>query len=106
VSTEGDFDSIKLAITAKCIDYTIDERTKEIVNPRELGDGKTAREFMEYWTLIRKKGALSKPEQSVQKCPNCGAPITDGNYVKCAYCGFMMNDATLDWVLTRIEQVV
>jgi hypothetical protein len=31
--------------------------------------------------------------------------VTDGKHVKCAYCGLMLNDATLDWVLTRIDQV-
>ena len=105
VTREGDYDSVKLAIVANCIDYTIDERTKEIVNPRELGDGKTPSQFTEHWTFIRKSGALSKPDQSIQKCPNCGGPVTDGNYVKCAYCGVTMNDPTLDWVLMRIEQV-
>jgi hypothetical protein len=105
VTREGDFDSVKLLITAICIDYTINEATKEIVNPAELGDGKTPREFQEYWTFMRKSGAKTKADASIQKCPNCGAPVTDGNYVKCAYCGVQMNDPTLDWVLMRIEQV-
>jgi len=105
VTREGDFDAVKLLITAICIDYTINEATKEIVNPAELGDGKTPREFLEYWTFMRKSGAKTKADASIQKCPNCGAPVTDGNYVKCAYCGVQMNDPTLDWVLMRIEQV-
>ena len=105
VTREGDFDAVKLLITAICIDYTINEVTKEIVNPAELGDGKTPREFQEYWTFMRKSGAKTKADASIQKCPNCGAPVSDGNYVKCAYCGVQMNDPTLDWVLMRIEQV-
>jgi predicted lipid-binding transport protein (Tim44 family) len=105
VTREGDYDSVKMLITAACIDYTINERTKEIVNPAELGDGKTPSTFQEYWTFMRKVGAQSKVDSSIQKCPNCGAPVTDGNYVKCAYCGSQMNDPTLDWVLMRIEQV-
>lgn len=105
VTREGDFDSVRMLITAACIDYTINEATKEIVNPRELGDGKTPSTFQEYWTFVRKAGAHSKADASIQKCPNCGAPVTDGNYVKCSYCGVQMNDPTLDWVLMRIEQV-
>lgn len=105
VTRQGDYDSVKMLITAACIDYTIDERTKELVNPGELGDGKTPTTFQEYWTFMRKAGAQSKVDASIQKCPNCGAPVTDGNYVKCAYCGMQMNDPTLDWVLMRIEQV-
>ncbi len=105
VEKEGEFDIAKLLITATAIDFTVDERTNEIVNPKELGDGKTPKTFQEYWTFIRKIGAHTKADATIQKCPNCGAPVTDGNYVKCAYCGTIMNDPALDWVLMRIEQV-
>ena len=101
----GEYDSVKMLIEAACIDYTVDERTGEIVNPGELGDGKTATTFQEYWTFMRKAGVQSKMDASIQKCPNCGGPVTDGNYVKCSYCGVQLNDPTLDWVLMRIEQV-
>ena len=53
---EGDYDSVKMLITATCIDYTVDERTGELVNPAELGDGKTPTTFQEYWTFMRKVG--------------------------------------------------
>jgi hypothetical protein len=105
VTRQGDFDAVKMLITAACIDYTVDERTGQIVNPAELGDGTTSTTFQEYWTFMRKAGVKSKMDSTIQKCPNCGAPVTDGNYVKCAYCGTQMNDPTLDWVLLRIEQV-
>jgi predicted lipid-binding transport protein (Tim44 family) len=105
VEQQGDFDVVKLLITATCIDYTVSETSGELVNPKELGDGKTPKTFQEYWTFIRKVGAHSKVDSTIQKCPNCGAPVTDGNYVKCAYCGMQMNDPALDWVLMRIEQV-
>jgi predicted lipid-binding transport protein (Tim44 family) len=104
VSREGDSDYVKVMIAASVIDYTIDERTGQLVNPAVLGDGKTVKQFEEYWTLTRKVGAQSKADATITKCPNCGAPVTDGNYVKCAYCGTMMNDPALDWVLLRIEQ--
>ena len=104
VSREGDSDYVKVLLTASVIDYTIDERTQQIVNPNVLGDGKTVKQFQEYWTLERKVGAQTKADATIKKCPNCGAPVTDGNYVKCAYCGTMMNDPALDWVLLRIEQ--
>jgi predicted lipid-binding transport protein (Tim44 family) len=104
VTREGDSDYVKVMLTATVIDYTIDERTGQIVNPDVLGDGKTPKTFDEYWTLVRKVGAQTKSDATIQKCPNCGGPVTDGNYVKCAYCGTMMNDPALDWVLLRIEQ--
>jgi predicted lipid-binding transport protein (Tim44 family) len=105
VTSQADYDTIKVLITATCIDYTVDERTGQLVNPAELGDGKTPSTFQEYWTFVRKVGATSKFDSTIKKCPNCGAPVTDGNYVKCAYCGTQMNDPALDWVLLRIEQV-
>jgi predicted lipid-binding transport protein (Tim44 family) len=104
VTREGDADYVKVLITASLIDYTVDERSGEIVNPGVLGDGKTVKTFDEYWTLQRKVGAQTKSDTTIKKCPNCGGPVTDGNYVKCAYCGTMMNDPALDWVLLRIEQ--
>ena len=105
VTKQGDYDAVKMLIEASLIDYTVDERTGELVNPAELGDGKTPTTFQEYWTFMRKSGVQSKMDASIQKCPNCGGPVTDGNYVKCAYCGVQLNDPTLDWVLMRIEQV-
>ena len=59
----------------------------------------------EKWTLVRESGARATSDEPLRKCPNCGAPVTDGNYVKCAYCSVQLNDPTLDWVLMRIEQV-
>lgn len=104
VSREGDSDYVKVMITASVIDYTVNELSGELINPDVLGDGKTVKTFDEYWTLQRKVGAQTKSDASIRKCPNCGGPVTDGNYVKCAYCGTMMNDPALDWVLLRIEQ--
>jgi hypothetical protein len=104
ITREGGSDYVRMLVAASVIDYTIDERTGELVNPSVLGDGKTVKSFEEYWTLERKVGAQTKADASIKKCPNCGAPVTDGNYVKCAYCGTMMNNPDLDWVLLRIDQ--
>lgn len=104
VTAEGGYEYVRVLITATVIDYTVDERTGQLVNPSVLGDGKTPRTFQEYWTLVRCQGAQTKVDATIKKCPNCGAPVTDGNYVKCAYCGMQMNDPALDWVLLRIEQ--
>ena len=85
------------------IDYTIDERTGQIVNPGVLGDGNTVKTFDEYWTLVRKVGAGPSPTR-----PSRSAELRRSGHrrqlLKCAYCGTMMNDPALDWVLLRIEQ--
>lgn len=105
VSTTGDYHVIKMMITAACIDYTVDEASKEIVNPQTLGDGKTATTFREYWTFVRHKDAKTDMMKSISKCPNCGAQVTEGNYVTCPYCEQTMNNPVYDWVLLKIEQV-
>jgi predicted lipid-binding transport protein (Tim44 family) len=101
---EGDSDYAKVLINATITDYTVDERTGKLVNPGVLGNGKTPGTFEENWTLVRKVGTKTKADSTIEKCPNCGAPVKDGEYVKCAYCGTTMNDPALDWVLLRIEQ--
>ncbi|MDO8964611.1 MAG: Tim44 domain-containing protein [Coriobacteriia bacterium] len=105
VTREGGYDSVTMLIEASVIDYTVDERTGEIVNPAELGDGTTPTTFREYWTFMRGSGAVSRAGATIASCPNCGAAVSTEDYVKCAYCAASMNDPTLDWVLVRIEQI-
>ena len=103
MTREGDFDYVNVMITATVIDYTVDERTGQMVNPAVLATARRRRRSTSTGRLSA-SGATTKADATIRKCPNCGAPVTDGNYVKCAYCGTQMNDPALDWVLLRIEQ--
>ncbi len=57
----------------------------------------------EYWTLVRRQGALTKADLSLYKCPNCGAPTDGDDPTRCAYCGARLADPALDWVVSRID---
>lgn len=96
------YDSITTRIRAQMIDYEIDETTNQIIS----GDKNTARTFSEYWTFIRKSGLKSKgPETiSMDKCPNCGAPVNVNQAGKCEYCDTIVTKGDFDWVLNNIMQ--
>lgn len=57
----------------------------------------------EYWTLIRRQGAITKADLSLYKCPNCGAPTDGDDPTRCGYCGARLADPALDWVVARIR---
>jgi len=60
--------------------------------------------LVEYWELVRLRGATSKPDMTIFKCPNCGAPIDTDDPSRCAYCDTrLVADPSLDWVARRIE---
>ena len=63
--------------------------------------------YSEIWSLVRKAGAQSKPDgYAVGKaCPSCGAPLTEGETIKCRYCGALVCSGEHDWVLAEITQV-
>lgn len=59
--------------------------------------------FSETWTLLRRRGAVSKNEDdSGLRCPGCGAEVPPGQTVRCDYCGNLFNSGQHDWVLTAI----
>lgn len=63
----------------------------------------SAEKIQEYWTLVRRQGALTKADLSLYKCPNCGAPTSGDDPTRCAYCGARLADPALDWVVSRID---
>ena len=65
-----------------------------------LEDGKT---LVEYWELIRRTGATSKPQMTIFRCPNCGGPVDGADPTRCAYCDTLLADPALDWVVRKIS---
>jgi predicted lipid-binding transport protein (Tim44 family) len=94
------FDSMTVAFTASMTDYTIDERTRQIVD----GD-RNQQTFTEYWTFIRRGDAKSTAGRTTlaQTCSACGAPL-NVNHGKCDYCGAFARTSSSDWVVDTIEQ--
>jgi hypothetical protein len=64
--------------------------------------------YSEIWSISRCSGAQSKPAgyQVGRACPSCGAPLTEGESIKCRYCGALVCSGEHDWVLAEITQVV
>jgi tellurite resistance protein len=66
-----------------------------------------AEPYGEIWSLARRTGAQSKSDgfQVGKACPSCGAPLTEGETMKCRYCGALACSGEHDWVLAEITQL-
>ena len=64
-------------------------------------------QYTEIWSLVRRHGAVTKtdPAQIGRVCPSCGAPLTGGEVIKCAYCKALVCSGEYDWVLAEITQI-
>lgn len=51
--------------------------------------------------LERKSGAVSSADHgmSTNRCPNCGAPLTDNGQPSCEFCGQLLSSGEKDWVI-------
>jgi hypothetical protein len=59
------------------------------------------RTFRTLMVLFRKPGVQTYAGQAVNSshCPNCGAPETDSASNACEFCGAVLNDGSVSWVL-------
>jgi len=98
VTLDAFHDTLTFRIYASMIDFTADEQSKVV-----CGNKNYRREFSEYWTFIRKRGA--KPnDKGNTNCPNCGAALKVNMAGLCEYCQGKITNGDFDWVLSRIEQ--
>jgi hypothetical protein len=63
--------------------------------------------YTEIWSLVRRAGAQTKqPGFAVGRaCPSCGAPLAEGETMKCRYCSALVCSGEHDWVLAEITQL-
>lgn len=63
--------------------------------------------YTEIWSLVRRSGARTKPDgfDVGRACPQCGAPLDQGESIKCRYCGALVCSGEHDWVLGEITQL-
>lgn len=102
---QGDMDVLKIRLTARIIDYTLDDAGGKLVS-----GSRTAKKLMTYdWTLIRKSGRLTQSgdEQDTVAtyCSACGAALNLGYSGKCNYCGTVLLRSDYDWTLSSISGV-
>ncbi|HEY8038530.1 MAG TPA: hypothetical protein VIF15_02000 [Polyangiaceae bacterium] len=69
--------------------------------------GTPVQPYTEIWSLVRATGAQSKPPgfDVGRACPSCGAPMAEGETIKCKYCGALVCSGEHDWVLAEITQL-
>lgn len=96
-------DKIYAEIKTRIIDYTLDDKTGNVVS-----GSKTAEKFMTYeWELTRptgKKTVRSKETKAVN-CPNCGAPVEINKTARCPYCGSIITTENDEFVINTIKGV-
>ncbi len=99
VESDGDFDVIDVAISAEIDDKFISKKY-----PKLNSGG--YEHFVEYWSFIKKRGAVEKDIFFSDNCPNCGAelPKNMGEVSCCSFCSSIVNSAEYDWILSEITQ--
>lgn len=98
VERDAHYDAITVMIRAAGRDSTVDERTGAVIE----GSKDRVVEFREYWTFIRRSGASRGAVAS--RCPNCGAPLPEGQTRACEFCGGLVEGGEFDWVAAFIDQ--
>ncbi len=63
--------------------------------------------YTEIWSLVRRTGAQTKQAGFAvgHACPSCGAPLDQGETIKCRYCSALVCSGEHDWVLAEITQL-
>ena len=84
-----------LVLRGKCFEYTVDSNNKVI-----RGKDKKKKNVMIELSFINNVGG-----NIIEECPNCAAPITDGNIESCSYCGTSLNYKIGEWALSREHRV-
>jgi len=94
------FDEIAFRIGASATDYRID-----VKNGKEIKGTRRAEHFVEYWSLIRRKGAKTIGKGLFEgNCPNCGDAIELNKSERCTTCQSVLRSGEYDWVLSEITQ--
>ena len=93
--------SITARIYSSMIDVTVTESGQVVA-----GDPTYAKEFSEYWTLIKgqRTPKIIEGKGAADACPACGAPLKISMAGVCEYCKTKITSGDFDWVLSRIEQ--
>jgi uncharacterized tellurite resistance protein B-like protein len=102
VSSDDFFDTLDIAITAQAADVTINKSNNKVVQ-----GSKSAEEFQEIWSFVRRPGAKTLKKDGLMEgyCPNCGTALKISTSITCSACKALINSGQYDWVLNEITQV-
>jgi len=95
------YHTITFRIRAKAVDSM-----RDLKSDKFIGGSKIAESFTEYWSFIRKPGALTlnKPGLLESNCPNCGSPLEMMDKTTCPSCQAVICSGEYDWLLVEISQ--
>ncbi len=97
-------DVIVAEVYTRIVDYTTDDNTGEVV-----AGSKTDEKFMTYeYSLSRPIGMQTekRAEGVTQRhCPNCGAPLSVNESIKCPYCDSVLTFSDHDWTVYAIKGI-
>ena len=100
---EGGNDVLVARLNTRIVDYTLNDKTGELVS-----GSKTKEKFMVYeWDLVRTTGTKTEKAGSMQtvNCPNCGAPVEINASAKCPYCGSVITLEEHGFALNAIRAI-
>lgn len=101
---ENGSDVILASLYTRITDYTLDDETKKL-----LSGSQTAEKFMTYeYTLSRPSGKITDPKHegvSERHCPNCGAPLSVNESIKCPYCDSVLTFSDHEWTVHMIRGI-
>lgn len=97
-------DVIVAEIYARITDYTLDDETGKVV-----AGSRDHEKFMTYeYSLSRPIGKKTEPRAegvSERHCPNCGAPLSVNESIKCPYCDSVLTFSDHDWTVYSIKGI-
>ncbi|MFL5754373.1 MAG: TIM44-like domain-containing protein [Bacteroidia bacterium] len=98
--TESNYSVVTVGVRFTMDDKFISEKMPQL-NESYSGD-----QAIEYWTFVKKSGAVNKDLYQSNSCPNCGNGLNEdgGEVSKCPSCGTVTYLGDYDWVLSEITQ--
>ncbi|MHC4884335.1 MAG: TIM44-like domain-containing protein [Planctomycetota bacterium] len=101
LSSDDQFDTIDVWITATARDYKVDAEGNHVSGSKELTT------WDEKWSFIRSVNTVTEEKKDISSdhCPNCGAPLNVNATGTCEYCQAQVTSGEFDWVLAEITQL-
>jgi len=102
--SDGLFDELSVRIDASAADYHV-----SLTDGRPLRGTAAPERFVEIWSFLRHRGAVTQPGKAgliEGNCPNCGAPVELNQSANCSHCKALLRSGQYDWVLSEITQEV
>jgi len=97
INRENSVNALVLAVTSSFQRVELREKGKaKLIDPSIISE-------TEVMIMEREKGAQkSKGSLYSHTCPSCGGPLSDTMDIKCSFCGSLLNNPKLEWIITGL----